>query len=99
MSPLTTRSEVGAGRTLWRASPRDHLSPPSLAWLLREQYGYSFFAPCLVDQRGNLLAGLLVAEVSSRLTGRRLVGVQRREKLKQLPTCSSERSPRPSNLC
>jgi CelD/BcsL family acetyltransferase involved in cellulose biosynthesis len=47
------------------------------AWLalLRDQYGYSFFAPCLVDPRGNLLAGLPVAKVSSRLTGRRLVAV------------------------
>lgn len=48
---------------------------PAWLGLLRGQYGYSFFAPCLVDPRGNLLAGIPVAKVSSRLTGRRLVAV------------------------
>jgi CelD/BcsL family acetyltransferase involved in cellulose biosynthesis len=48
---------------------------PAWLGLLRDQYGYSFFAPCLVDPRGNLLAGLPVAKVSSRLTGRRLVAL------------------------
>ena len=47
------------------------------AWLalLRDQYGYGFTACCVCDAGGEIVAGLPMARVDSRLTGRRLVAV------------------------
>ncbi|HEX6713802.1 MAG TPA: GNAT family N-acetyltransferase [Thermoleophilaceae bacterium] len=47
------------------------------AWLslLHGAYGYAIEACCVAAQDGRLLGGLPVAEVSSRLTGRRLVAL------------------------
>ena len=47
------------------------------AWLelLASQYGYEFRAPCLVDGRGRVVAGIPWARIESRLTGRRLVAL------------------------
>jgi CelD/BcsL family acetyltransferase involved in cellulose biosynthesis len=47
------------------------------AWLslLRDAYGYAIEACCVAAPDGRLLGGLPVAEVSSRLTGRRLVAL------------------------
>lgn len=47
------------------------------AWLslLRDTYGYEVEACCVAARDGRLVAGLPVAEVSSRLTGRRLVAL------------------------
>ena len=46
-------------------------------WLdtLRRHYGYAFAAACALDASGEAVAGLPVALVSSRLTGRRLVSL------------------------
>ncbi len=43
--------------------------------LLREQYGYRTMACCVSDRDGRVRAGLPLALVSSRLTGRRLVAL------------------------
>lgn len=43
--------------------------------LLREQYGYRMTACCMIDAGGRVRAGLPLALVSSRLTGRRLVAL------------------------
>lgn len=47
------------------------------AWLrlLRDQYRYEMGAVCVQDRRGRLVAGLPVARIRSRLTGRRLVAL------------------------
>jgi CelD/BcsL family acetyltransferase involved in cellulose biosynthesis len=47
------------------------------AWLalLERRYRYSFTAPCVADDTGALVAGLPVARVESRITGRRLVAL------------------------
>jgi CelD/BcsL family acetyltransferase involved in cellulose biosynthesis len=47
------------------------------AWLrlLRRRYGYEIYALAVVDDEGTIVAGLPVARVESRLTGRRLVAV------------------------
>lgn len=47
------------------------------AWLrhLRDTYGYEITAPCVEGCNGGLAAGLPVALVASRLTGRRLVAL------------------------
>ena len=47
------------------------------AWLslLHDTYGYPLEACCVATPDGRLLAGLPIAEVSSRLTGRRLVAL------------------------
>lgn len=47
------------------------------AWLelLRSQYGYGFQACCVHNDRGLLEAGIPVARIESRLTGRRLVSL------------------------
>lgn len=42
--------------------------------LLRSQYGYSIYAPC-VEEGGEVAAGIPVARIESRLTGRRLVSL------------------------
>jgi len=42
--------------------------------LLRSQYGYSIHAPC-VEQDGEIAAGIPIARIESRLTGRRLVSL------------------------
>src|SRR5581483_11062262 len=43
--------------------------------LLRERYRYPISAVCVGDSAGELLAGIPVARIESRLTGRRLVSV------------------------
>jgi CelD/BcsL family acetyltransferase involved in cellulose biosynthesis len=43
--------------------------------LLRDQYGYRMMACCMTDRDGGVRAGLPLALVSSRLTGRRLVAL------------------------
>src|ERR1041385_1155794 len=48
---------------------------PSWLALLREQYGYRMLACCVIDPDGQVRAGLPLALVSSRLTGRRLVAL------------------------
>jgi len=47
------------------------------AWLelLRRSYGYEISAICVVDGEGEIAAGLPLARVESRLTGRRLVAI------------------------
>jgi CelD/BcsL family acetyltransferase involved in cellulose biosynthesis len=54
------------------AGPFHH---PHWLALLSEQYGYAMEAVCAEDEEGELVAGLPVAHVSSRLTGRRLVAL------------------------
>jgi CelD/BcsL family acetyltransferase involved in cellulose biosynthesis len=48
---------------------------PAWLGLLARHYGYTFAAPCAIDPDGRAEAGLPVALVASRLTGRRLVAV------------------------
>ena len=43
--------------------------------LLHRQYGYVLSACCLTDAAGEVCAGLPIAQISSRLTGRRLVAL------------------------
>src|SRR5215212_163503 len=47
------------------------------AWLrlLSDQYGHTFEACCIVDERGAIAGGLPWARIESRLTGRRLVAL------------------------
>jgi CelD/BcsL family acetyltransferase involved in cellulose biosynthesis len=56
----------------WQASVFHH---PRWLALLREQYGYRMMACCVTDAGGRVCAGLPLALVSSRLTGRRLVAL------------------------
>jgi hypothetical protein len=55
-----------------RASVFHH---PRWLALLRDQYGYRMMACCMTDRDGRVRAGLPLALVSSRLTGRRLVAL------------------------
>jgi len=48
---------------------------PAWLGLLAHSYRYEFYAPCVVDDGGRVLAGLPWARVESRLTGRRLVAL------------------------
>jgi CelD/BcsL family acetyltransferase involved in cellulose biosynthesis len=48
---------------------------PSWLRLLRATYGYELTACCLAGEDGTLVAGLPVAAISSRLTGKRLVAL------------------------
>jgi CelD/BcsL family acetyltransferase involved in cellulose biosynthesis len=55
-----------------RAGPFYH---PAWLNLIRTHYGWPVHALCLLDEDGTVRAGLPVAHVSSRLTGRRLVAL------------------------
>jgi hypothetical protein len=48
---------------------------PRWLHLLRAQYGYPLVACCLTEPSGRILAGLPLADIDSRLTGRRLVAL------------------------
>jgi CelD/BcsL family acetyltransferase involved in cellulose biosynthesis len=48
---------------------------PSWMQLLQRQYGYRFSAACVTCERGQIVCGLPIATVASRLTGRRLVSL------------------------
>jgi len=48
---------------------------PRWLQLLHDQYGYEMSAWCLADDTGRMSAGMPVALISSRLTGRRLVSL------------------------
>lgn len=58
-----------------RAPDASAFHHPAWLSLLRDTYGYAMHACCVAGHDGRLVAGLPVAEVSSRLTGRRLVAL------------------------
>ncbi len=66
-------ADEGWSRLVERAGSVFH--HPGWLRLLRAQYGYGMTAYCLRDAGGRLVAGLPIAEVRSRLTGRRLVAL------------------------
>ena len=72
----SARRPALAGRS-WRRAPGGVGVPPSRAGcaLLRAIYRYAIRACCVAADDGRLVAGLPLATVSSRLTGRRLVAL------------------------
>ncbi len=82
MDPIPTRIETLDPITdpRWRRFVERHPAAtifhhPSWMRLLREQYRYTFTAPCVIATDGRVLAGLPIARIASRLTGTRLVSL------------------------